>query len=589
MERARARGPSQRLACVSCGSPVQDARCGYCGVAQEAGQYRVLQVLSRSGHGAVYLAEDESGARVALKEIVFSLVPSTKELDAFTREAELLRTLTHPALPKFRDAFTLGTGVATRLYLVQEYVPGLSLAGHLTMTRYDEDTALNYGRQVLEVLAYLHSRSPPVVHRDVKPANLVVTTDGFLKLVDLGAAREVAPQGTHRATLVGTFGYMAPEQLGGSVDARSDLYALGATLVHLLTRKPPEQLMSPGHQLDFEQHVNVTLRTREFLKGLTAVKPEHRFASAHEALAYLDGAARVTPASKRRWWQAGVAVSAALALMAGGAAYSLKSTEQTAPPKQAVVVPVAVTPTPPRPAPSPARPPRPRPGSPGAISFPWYRAQWDFDRGNGAWLFDRSGRGHDVEIPREGYSSDFFGLRWDGTSRMTIADHRDFFVNKGPMTIAVRITDWDGVDEGKEVTLMERSAPGGALAWRLSLHPPRKLRFTVGDGRGGFSMIEGTMPTTGTPQNTLEAHSIYALFDSRTGQQELLDSCDRIADGKTDLRPPADLGAGGQVTMLEGFRGVVGSLSIENMRFVPSGSRTKGCTGSGADLNVSEP
>jgi len=144
---------------------VQDERCGYCGAAQQARQYRVLQVLSRSGHGAVYLAEDESGGRVALKEIVFSLVPSTKELDAFAREAELLRTLSHPALPKFRDSFSLGTGGTTRLYLVQEYVPGLSLAGHLTLTRSDEQTALNDGRQVLEVLTYLHSRSPPVVHR----------------------------------------------------------------------------------------------------------------------------------------------------------------------------------------------------------------------------------------------------------------------------------------------------------------------------------------------------------------------------------------------------------------------------------------
>lgn len=568
---------------------MQDERCGYCGVAQQAGQYRVLLVLSRSAHGAVYLAEDETGARVALKELVFSLVPSTKELDAFAREAELLRTLRHPALPRFRDSFTLGTGVATRLYLVQEYVPGLNLAGHLTMTRYDEDTALRYGRQVLEVLAYLHSRSPPVVHRDIKPANLVVTTDGFLKLVDLGAAREVSPQGTHRATLVGTFGYMAPEQLGGSVDARSDLYALGATLVHLLTRKPPEQLMSPGHQLDFERHANITARTREFLKGLTAVKPEHRFSSAHEALAYLDGAARVTPTSKRRWWQAGVAVSAALALTAGTAAFNMRSPSEVTSPRQAVVLPTAVAPTPPTPAARPARPPRPRPGAAGEIAFPWQRAEWDFGRSSGPWLFDQSGRGHDVEIPREGYTNDFFGLRWDGSARMTIADHPDFFVNQGPMTIEVDITDWAGVDPGEKTILMERSAPSGVIAWRLSLHPPRKVRFTVGDARGGYSTIEGTLRTSASKENQLESHELYAIFDSRTGEQVLLDSCDRLADGKTEVRPPAQLGEGGQLTMLEGFRGVVSKLSIENMRFVPSGTRAKGCGGSGEDIGVSAP
>ena len=314
MERERQRA-GQRLACVACSSPVQDERCGYCGAAQEAGGYRVLQVLSRSGHGAVYLAEDSNDARVALKELVFSLVPSTHELDAFDREASLLRTLSHPALPKFRDAFKVGQGVSTRLYLVQEYVPGLSLAGHLNITRYDEAQVLVYARQVLEVLAYLHSRSPPVVHRDIKPANLVVTTEGFLKLVDLGAAREVAPQGTHRSTLVGTFGYMAPEQLGGSVEPRSDLYALGATLVHLLTRRPPDQLMTPGHELDFERQANITPSTRDFLKQLTAVRPEHRFASAHRALAYLDGERQVTPVTRRSLRTIGLALSGVLAIV----------------------------------------------------------------------------------------------------------------------------------------------------------------------------------------------------------------------------------------------------------------------------------
>jgi len=269
---------------------------------------------------------------------------------------------------------------------------------------------------------------------------------------------------------------MAPEQLGGSVDARAISTPLGATLVHLLTRTPPEQLMTAGHQLDFERHANITQRTLEFLKGLTAVKPEHRFASAHDALAYLDGAARVTPTSKRRWWQAGVAVSAALALTAGAAAFTMKGPAETVSPQQAV----AVTPTPPRAIARPDRTPRPRPGAAGDIPFPWRRAEWDLHRSTGPWLFDQSGRGHDVEIPREGYSNDFFGLRWDGT---TVADHRDFFVNQGPMTIAIDITDWGGVDEGQETTLMARSAPGGVIAWRLSLHPPRTVRFTIGDAR----------------------------------------------------------------------------------------------------------
>jgi len=106
---------------------------------------------------------------------------------------------------------------------------------------------------------------------------------------------------------------------------------------------------------------------------------------------------------------------------------------------------------------------------------------------------------------------------------------------------------------------------------------------------GGYSMIEGSLRKVASTRNQLESHQLYAVFDSRTGEQVLLDSCDPIADGRTDIRPPAEFGAGGQLTMLEGFRGVVNRLSIENMRFVPSGTRAKGCGGSGKDIGLSEP
>ncbi len=579
MERERQRSGAQRLACVACSSPVHDERCGYCGAVQEAGGYRVLQVLSRSGHGAVYLAEDSAGARVALKELVFSLVPSTQELDAFDREAGLLRTLSHPALPKFRDAFKLGQGVSTRMYLVQEYVPGLSLAGHLSITRYDEPQVLAYARQVLEVLAYLHTRSPPVVHRDIKPANLVVTTDGFLKLVDLGAAREVAPQGTHRSTLVGTFGYMAPEQLGGSVEPRSDLYALGATLVHLLTRRPPDQLMTPGHELDFDRQANITPRTREFLKLLTAVRPEHRFASAHRALAFLDGEVPVTPITKRSLRTLGLALSGVLAIAAGAGAYTAVKVA-TRPAEAATIVPPPIVTQPPPTATTPVRPTPPRPA--GHVSFDWQRAKWDFHRSQGPFLHDQSGRGHDLEIPRTGYTQEFFGLEWDGTTHMAVVDHPDFAVTNGPLML-----EFDAIKvNGERGTLMERAGPTGELAWRLSLEPKRRIRFTIGDGRGGFSTIEGPLPAV--DRDNLNGFRLYAIYDVRTGEQLIYENCHLLASGTSRVRIPKELPPDARVSFLQGFRGIVSSFSIENSRMEPSDPTGKSCGMSGRDMNVSD-
>jgi serine/threonine protein kinase len=576
MERSRPASRPPRLACVACSSPVHDDRCGYCGATQEAGGYRVLQVLSRSGHGAVYLAEDHAGGRVALKEIVFSLVPSTTELDAFDREASLLRTLSHPALPRFREAFRQGEGVHTRLYLAQEYVPGLNLAGHLAITRFDEAKVLGYARQVLEVLAYLHSRSPPIVHRDVKPANLVVTTDGFLKLVDLGAAREVAPQGTHRSTLVGTFGYMAPEQLGGSVDARSDLYGLGATLVHLLTRKPPEQLLTPGHELDFSRHANVSPRTRVFLERLTATRPDRRFDSAHQALAYLDGENVAPPITPRRFRMLGLAAGAVLAVSAGVASVFAVSDR----PQSATVAGTAVA-APPAPPTPVVTPTVSRKGIPRAqVPFRWQRARWDFHFSNGPFLHDASGRGHDLEIPRTGYTQDFFGLKWDGTTGMAIADHPDFAVTNGPLLVSFRATSW----QGGESVLMERAASGGALGWRLAVVENRRVRFTIGDGAGAATSIEGPIPVA-EKGGTLNGFALYASYDVRTGALEVRDGCQLIAKGTSSIVIPKDLGADARLSVLKGFKGVVSQFSIENGRMVPGEGR---CTLSGTDLGLSD-
>ena len=245
-------------------------------------------MIAERPNGRVYLTEDNAGCRIVLKELVFAAVPDIQVLESFEREGEILKQLDHPAIPRFVSTFREGTGVSTRLYLAQEYVAGESLLQLLARKRFSEDEALAIARDVLSTLSYLHSRSPQVIHRDLKPANLIARADGSIALVDFGAARDLFGGHTHGATLVGTLGYMPPEQLGGTVNATCDLYSLGATLIHLLSRKPPWELLRSDMTLDFEGWVNLSPRTVEFLKRLVERDPEKRYPTAADALAAID-------------------------------------------------------------------------------------------------------------------------------------------------------------------------------------------------------------------------------------------------------------------------------------------------------------
>ena len=261
--------------CPGCGGEAE-VRCDACGAAIAPGGFRVEALISQTLHGRVYRARAPDGSTVALKELVFALAPDAKTIDAFEREARVLAALDHPAIPRFAKAFREGQGIHLRLYLAQELIDGEPLSGPLPAERVKA-----VARQALEVLAYLHARR--VLHRDIKPANLLMSGDK-LWLVDFGVAREVLNEATHGATLVGTFGYMPIEQLGGTVDARSDLYALGATLLHCITGIQPGELLKPDFSLD-------TRRAKElqpWLDKLVAWKREDRYASAEEALKALD-------------------------------------------------------------------------------------------------------------------------------------------------------------------------------------------------------------------------------------------------------------------------------------------------------------
>ena len=249
------------------------------------GGFRVLSRIAMSAHSRVYLAQGPESTRVALKELVFRLAPDTQRIEAFRREGELLAQLSHPRIPRFLASFTEGDGPRTRLYLAQEFIEGPSLLKQLQTHRFTEEEVIRVGAQVLETLIYLHGLSPRVLHRDIKPANLLARADGSICLVDFGTARDVTRGGTVNSTLVGTFGYMPPEQLGGTVSEASDLYSVGATLLHLLSRRPPSELLrGKGLQLEVSEKLNASPAFRSFLQRMLAPSPADRFPSAAEAL-----------------------------------------------------------------------------------------------------------------------------------------------------------------------------------------------------------------------------------------------------------------------------------------------------------------
>jgi serine/threonine protein kinase len=511
----------------------------------------VLRVLSQGPHARLYLAEDEQGQRVALKELLFALLPSTVELEAFEREAALLKELRHPGIPRFVRGFSEGSGVHTRLYLAQEYVPGASLAQELERRRFSEEEVRAIAEEVLVILIYLHGLSPKVLHRDIKPANIVRGEDGRWVLVDFGAARSLAGSQTHRATLVGTFGYMPPEQLGGTVDERSDLFALGATLIHLLSGKAPETMLGAGMTLDFQRHVSCTAHLEQFLSRLVARKAESRFASASEALAFLRGQS-TRPGFHRNAF--GVSVALALALLAAGALASryMPRTETprmiALPPKARPVVEAPRAP-PVNEPPAPTREKLPEPPPPSErIAFDWIMADWEFSR-PGHWVQDTSGRDHHALIPTEGVRGTSGGLEFLGAGGAAeLPDHPDFALWP-PFTLEANLLV--GSTENERGILVRRGDSTGQEAFVLETRPGGLLRFTVTQQDGKRVFIEGKLPE---PAST-HSFMIYATLDE---QREMLlyAGCELLGRARLKFPPVVRLEPGNEPRLsMGGLRG----------------------------------
>jgi serine/threonine protein kinase len=210
-------------------------------------RYLILKKLGQGGMAAVYQVSDtwQPGVVQAAKEMSDAALVLPEErayaIECFQREASMLRTLQHPNLPKVTDFFTEGG----KHYLMMEYIPGQTL-DKLMAARgapFSEPEVAGWALQLCDVLHYLHSQNPPIIFRDLKPGNIMLTPQGQVKLIDFGIARFFKPEKTKDTQALGTPGYFAPEATSGQTDARSDIYSLCVTLHQLLTGFDPSSRM----------------------------------------------------------------------------------------------------------------------------------------------------------------------------------------------------------------------------------------------------------------------------------------------------------------------------------------------------------
>jgi serine/threonine protein kinase len=255
-------------------------------------RYRIVKLLGQGGFGAVYRAWDSNLNRpCAVKE---NLDTSPEAQRQFTREATVLANLSHPNLPRVTDHFILpGQGQ----YLVMDFVEGDDLASIVRQRGpVPVQQAVVWGTQVADALSYLHSRDPAVVHRDIKPANIRITPEGRAMLVDFGLVKVYNPQlKTTMGARAVTPGYAPPEQYGqGSTDARSDIYALGATLFSILTGQEPlesvQRMSGAQMKLVYQLNPGVPLAIGDAIERSLRLEPSQRYQNVGEFKSALNAA-----------------------------------------------------------------------------------------------------------------------------------------------------------------------------------------------------------------------------------------------------------------------------------------------------------
>jgi serine/threonine protein kinase len=285
------------------------------------GRYEIQRALGQGAFGHTFLARDTQADRsVALKVLDARARADAKAFELFRREADVLRALRHHGIPEIFDSFTGDWYGTPTTFLVMEYVEGTSLAAVIDEKRaMDGNDIVHLFLELLGILDYLHGRVPPILHRDIKPSNIVVRPNGFPALVDFGSVRRVfmsADEGG--STVAGTYGYMPYEQYMGQATPSSDLYALAATFLHLLTGRPPRDFMNEDGRIQVPDALPGEPRLRTVLARLLRPSPAERYASARDVRNALVGGGPTQPAA---------GVSASVSLSRPGAAQIARTAE----------------------------------------------------------------------------------------------------------------------------------------------------------------------------------------------------------------------------------------------------------------------
>lgn len=253
------------------------------------GKYEILREIGKGGMSVVYLAMDKRlNKQWAIKEFRKDKDDASKQvaLKALLDEANLMKKLDHPTLPRIVDIIETNQTV----FIVMDYIEGESLNKVLdAYGAQPQEAVIEWAKQLSNVLDYLHTQSPPVIYRDMKPANIMLKPDGTVRLIDFGIAREYKEGKEGDTEAIGTRGYAAPEQFGGQgqTDARTDIYSLGITLYHLVTGKNPAE---PPYEIYPIRHWDPTLSSglEWLIQKCTQLNPNDRYQSCAEVTYVLE-------------------------------------------------------------------------------------------------------------------------------------------------------------------------------------------------------------------------------------------------------------------------------------------------------------
>jgi eukaryotic-like serine/threonine-protein kinase len=257
-----------------------------------AERYQIIKTLGHGGTSITYAAKDlQLEKPVALKVLYLHRMHDWKVLELFEREAKTLANLNYPGIPQYLDYFQVENEQEKIFYLVQQLAMGRSLFDWINQGwRPSIEEVQIIAAEVLKILIYLQQLTPAVIHRDIKPQNIIRSSEGKIFLVDFGAVQDIYNNTlTGGSTIVGTFGYMAPEQYRGQAVLSTDLYGLGTTLLFLLTGKSPTDLPQRQLKINFKSEIQLPKHFAHWLERMIEPVITTRFTSAQQALEVLLG------------------------------------------------------------------------------------------------------------------------------------------------------------------------------------------------------------------------------------------------------------------------------------------------------------